>query len=512
MPGEWVWKNGAKQFNYAGNFGQRGVYNKANKPPGLYEAAEWTDLDGNFWLYGGWTGNSISNTLWKYGVKYNQWAWINGKSNSADPVFGIAGVAHPKNTPGVRTMSCTWTDKEGNLWLYGGAGAYKEGGSLYNDLWKYNISSNMWTWMKGGPAIDYLGSYGKKGVESPTNTPPCFQEMGVTWIDNEGDLWMLGEYHCLWKYRIQTNNWIWINGNYDVNSKAVYGVKGEASILNTPADEGYFNYTRWKDSQGSFWYLQTKPAYAYKLGILWKYEIWNNSWTWIDGDTIAQNNHNYGEKCKQSKLTQPIGKGECRTCWIDECDNLWLMGGFYIDVDGAKTLNDLIYFDTHNLNWVWVSNDTIQVPMSNYGILNVSSATNLPSSRSGAVPFKDNFGNLWLYGGIASDFGSILGDLWMYTPDTNCTKCQKKKVIEETGNLNNEFNVFPNPSLGKFNFSGLDKESVVEIYDVRGRLILEAQTTNETLAIDLTGNATGMYFYKAIDKNFEIHRGKIILQ
>ena len=46
--GEWVWKSGSNTLNYLGDFGTQGIPSPTNKPPGLYEAAEWTDQNGNF--------------------------------------------------------------------------------------------------------------------------------------------------------------------------------------------------------------------------------------------------------------------------------------------------------------------------------------------------------------------------------------------------------------------------------------------------------------------------------
>lgn len=511
VPGEWVWKSGSSQLNYTGHLGTKGVPDTANAPPGEYEAIEWTDTSGNFWFYGGTGIGGFGNLLWKYDVATNQWTWVMGNPNSPNPVYGIAGVPDSNNTPGTRTESCSWVDKDGNFWLYGGEGW----AGRPNDLWKYTVSSNMWTWMKGGAGVSCDGDYGIKGVESPSNNPPCIFEMDITWTDYNGDLWMVDMNGCLWRYRMQTNNWIWTKGNNIPNSKSVYGTKGVASLKNTPGVAPYFNYTRWKDSEGNFWYLETAANYFVRKKILWKYQMYNNTWTWVDGDTIGVVTSNYGIKCQlNNPITQIYDHGECRTCWIDGCDNLWLMGGFYADQFGAKTLNDLVYFDTQNLNWVWVSGDSVQVPVSNFGAKGVSAPTNTPASRSGAVPFKDTLGNLWLYGGVDYTFNKKLADLWMYTPDTNCVKCTKKNNTEgiKRQNPNSQINVFPNPSEGQFNFSGLAKESIVQIYDVRGRLVLETILVSETCVIDLTDNATGMYFYKAIDKNFEVHRGKIILQ
>ena len=50
--GQWTWMNGSSTNN-APVWGTQGVFDSANTPIGLYEACQWTDSHGKFWLYGG---------------------------------------------------------------------------------------------------------------------------------------------------------------------------------------------------------------------------------------------------------------------------------------------------------------------------------------------------------------------------------------------------------------------------------------------------------------------------
>jgi hypothetical protein len=85
--------------------------------------------------------------MWKYNIASNEWTWMNG-SNTLNtlPVYGTQGIPAATNTPGGRYVYCSWKDKTGNLWLFAGEDtALKKN----NDLWKYDISINQWTWIKG---------------------------------------------------------------------------------------------------------------------------------------------------------------------------------------------------------------------------------------------------------------------------------------------------------------------------------------------------------------------------
>ena len=70
-----------------GYFGTQGIFDPLNSPPGLYEACEWTDLNGNFWLYGGDGTLGRYSDLWQFNPLINQWAWIKGPGIINQPLF-----------------------------------------------------------------------------------------------------------------------------------------------------------------------------------------------------------------------------------------------------------------------------------------------------------------------------------------------------------------------------------------------------------------------------------------
>ncbi len=125
--GEWTWMNGDNTANSAGVFGTQGVPNPNNTPPPFYEACEWTDLSGNFWLFGGLSFDFYTySDLWKYNPATNEWTWVKGPGIPAQlGVYGTQGIPSVNNNPGARGWGvATWTDADGNLWLFGGSGIY----------------------------------------------------------------------------------------------------------------------------------------------------------------------------------------------------------------------------------------------------------------------------------------------------------------------------------------------------------------------------------------------------
>ena len=54
---------------------------------------------------------------------FNEWAWESGNDTiSKSGIYGELGEAHPDNIPGAREQSISWTDENGDLWLFGGYG------------------------------------------------------------------------------------------------------------------------------------------------------------------------------------------------------------------------------------------------------------------------------------------------------------------------------------------------------------------------------------------------------
>jgi hypothetical protein len=62
-----------------------------------------------------------------------------------------------------------------------------------NDLWKYDLSTNEWTWISGSSTPDQLAVYGQIGVPHPNNVPGS-KYAGCMWEADNGALWIFGGY------------------------------------------------------------------------------------------------------------------------------------------------------------------------------------------------------------------------------------------------------------------------------------------------------------------------------
>jgi len=426
--GEWVWLHGDSTFAGTGNFGTQGVPSPLNEPPHLYECCEWTDLNGNFWMYGGLDDNAgiqIHNDLWKYDPLTNEWTWMSGTNTLGDQGnFGVQGIPSPANRPpGLGYGAASWVDLNGDLWMFAGWND-----SSYCDLWRYNIAANEWTWMKGPGIGNQNGIYGQKGVPDPGNNPGARSECATAWTDNAGDLWVFGGefgplFNDLWRFNIASNTWTWMKGD-TASQLGVWGTMGVENPLNTPS--GRWCYARWTDYSGNLWLFGGQGFDAtggnWYMNDMWRYNPVTNNWAWMNGSQIGNTNGVYGSLCVSSPANVPPHRFENRAAWTDAGGSFWMFGGTYRP--GLFTiagLNDLWMYCVNSNEWTWEAGDSVPNLPGLWGTKGVSAPTNKPADRNGAVAWRDNSGHLYFFGGTDASFGNLYNDLWMYTIDPVCT-------------------------------------------------------------------------------------------
>ena len=410
---QWVWVKGDTTAQPP-VFGTQGTAAANNHPGGRYEPAEWVDKQGNLWMFGG-TLSGFMDDLWKYDPITDMWTWVKGSNTmNTPPVYGTKNVPSSGNTPGARGWgSASWTDTVGDLWLFGG---YCNAGKL-NDLWRYNIAANQWTWMHGSNIPGANGIYGTKGNASASTTPGARNETSCTWVDNNDNLWLFGgeatfgNLNDLWKYNIGTNQWTWMSGSNNLNQSGVYGSKGVAAATNHPGARSI--YSSWKDADGNLWLFGGITNSFDKFNDLWKYDIAADMWTWESGSNTIDEIGTYGSTCTPSLLNEPGARFENRTNWTDDCSNFWMFGGFS---QGGLSYNDLWRYNPIKNEWVWIKGDSSPNQKDVYGTMGTFSTANKPGTKYGAISWttKDGF---WLHGGIS--FSPKNGNvLWKYIADT----------------------------------------------------------------------------------------------
>ncbi len=277
-------------------YGAKGVPSSTNTPGyRRYALANWVDNSNNLWLFGGegihHNSMGYKNDLWKYDISNNTWTWVNGDSVPVNMGnYGTIGVANAGNSPPSRSSSIGWKDKNGDLWLFGGylySSSPAFNGS-YNDLWRYTIATNTWTWMDGSQnPINAAGNWGVKCTGTSARVPSSRFSHVAHWVDDCGNFWMFGGYNNaigmygdLWKYNPTTNIWTWTSGNNTTGGVGAYGTKGVIMATNKPGPR--FGGIGWKSKDGIYLFGGTSAVNEQRT--------WNDLWKYYPSKPVADFN------------------------------------------------------------------------------------------------------------------------------------------------------------------------------------------------------------------------------
>lgn len=361
---QWTWQGGSQVVGAAASYGTQGTAGADNTPGGREGVAQWTDSAGNLWLFGGdalaastWTE---FNDLWRYNPATAQWTWIAGPSTAANAgSYGAQGVAAVGNVPPARTNAMCWVDSAGLFWLLGGAQLNPNGTYLavFNDLWNYNPTSGLWTWVGGSSSPGAVGVYGTQGVAAGTNVPGA-RLGGSVWLDASGNVWLFGgltlsqsgltqQLSDLWKYSPVSGEWTSVGGSSGADAGGIYGAQRAGIAGNGPGARA--SASSWTDTAGNFWlfggYGYAQSGYVGELSDLWQYNVGTGVWTWIAGSSSSGTTGVYGAQGVPT-LNDAPGAREQAANWKDSSGNFWLFGGLGVDTNGVEAdLNDLWIFN-----------------------------------------------------------------------------------------------------------------------------------------------------------------------
>ncbi|HYB61802.1 MAG TPA: kelch repeat-containing protein [Methylomirabilota bacterium] len=442
----------------------------------------------NEFFYTGVATGNVSDVI--VDCQHNDWNWISwyiSSTNTANnlaavttPLFPPGEIAPPDvGTPGGRVFPATWTDAQGNKWLFGGNGypfpnplvpTSETLPGLLNDLWVYDQAIGGWLpanlptfintsgyWQDDTTPLeseDASGYYGTLGAS--TGGTPGARWGSSTWTDGSGNLWMFGGQgydSSTEDFTLLNDIWEWIPGGLDPNGAGTFtgewiwqggsSVGSSATNNGAPANYGTQNVPAAGNIPGGRWAAATFTDAAganvwlfggqgvdstgtiVLLNDLWEYNIASRTWTWISGSNVGNKNGVYGTQGSPAAGNFPGGRQNA-VLWVDASGKVWLFGGFGFDSVGSgaplgDTLNDLWEFSGGQ--WTWVSGSNLANQNGTYGTQTLPAAANVPGSRWGSGGWTDASNNLWFFGGwgygsITSHPQGYLNDIWEYQHST----------------------------------------------------------------------------------------------
>jgi len=222
--------------------------------------------------------------------------------------------------------------------------------------------------------------------------------------------------------QINSNSpWTWVKGDNTIDETGIYGTVSVPEINNKPGARVFS--TTWKDGNGNLWLFggngYTASVQGY-LNDLWRYDPYNNHWTWMKGDSTIEQYSVYGTKGIANENNKP-GATYASVSWTDDNNNLWLFGGYGFTNNNFGFLNSLWKYNTATNQWTWMKGDKTINKNGEYGTKGIAGTTNKPGARYGSLTWIDEDGNFWLFGGYGYDENSlgILNDMWKYNPNDN---------------------------------------------------------------------------------------------
>jgi len=399
----WKWLSGSATTST--------VSDSSSAPGSRDSSLAWTDASGNLWLYGGQGSDSTGSwgplaDLWMYSPSTAKWTLKSSTTSLTGiiaPSYGTKGTAASTNTPGGRFAANTWVDSTGRLWLFGG----RSSGNFMNDLWFYQPTTGLWTWVGGANSGGDYGVYGTKGTAATTNLPPA-RANSINWIDKSGNLWlfggvsMSGNLNDLWVYNPTKATWAWVSGSSTAGAAGVYGTKGTAAATNLPGAR--FSAVSFTDASGNLWLFGGVGSGWRTFNDLWKFvpnsTATGGTWTWMSGSSSVDQRGNYGSYRVSAATNVPGGRSDM-VSWTDASGNFWLYGGAGYGIKLSGTLSDLWEYIPSTGQWTWQGGSSETEQASVHGTLGVFSTSNSPGGRYDSSSWRGSNGALYLFGGYA---------------------------------------------------------------------------------------------------------------
>lgn len=290
--GNWTWVGGSDVADAQGTYGV--APSTSNIPGGRQNAAAVKDGAGKVWFFGGYGLGEINsfgrmNDLWTFDPASRVWTWLKGENEPNNSgVYGTRGVPDIANVPRGRDGVALSVDSAGDLWLFGGA----DSTGFNNDLWRYHLADDAWTWMSGADASNPNFARSPGNYLPPGTTManlPSSRYLAAAWRDAAGNLWIFGGNGIdgttifggsagatgflsdLWKYETASNTWTWLSGSNVGSAPSVFGTQGIAAVANTPA--GRVSGAAWADGNGAFHLYggASSPNADQRLADFWKF-------------------------------------------------------------------------------------------------------------------------------------------------------------------------------------------------------------------------------------------------
>jgi hypothetical protein len=323
----------------------------------------------------------------------------------------------------------------------------------FNDVWKFNVTSNQWTWMTGATTTNVAPVFvTAEGVPSTGNSPGS-RAFAATWMDVNGMLYLFGgngrgsvgvglsDMNDMWTFNTVTYEWTWVGGN-STTAPSPYGVyptkgatggwPGARSFAMMAYDGDHTAYLFGGQGRGAVGFPVSSTRV---LNDMWSFDMNQIQWTFLGGTSTPGNatddrNGIYGTQGVESANNWPGGRALSQMVYSSTTNRLYMFGGkCYTNTTllGTFVTNDMWSYSIATGRWTWLTGYKtnsgfeygIYGPYGVPGLYGVAGSVVGPGARYEHTMALDAKGDLYLHGGLGcTDSKCALGflnDVWRFS-------------------------------------------------------------------------------------------------
>eukprot|EP01122_Echinamoeba_exundans_P014794 TRINITY_DN6778_c0_g1_i1.p1 TRINITY_DN6778_c0_g1~~TRINITY_DN6778_c0_g1_i1.p1 ORF type:complete len:1331 (+),score=177.31 TRINITY_DN6778_c0_g1_i1:128-4120(+) len=357
-----------------------------------------------------------------------RYTWIGGTSSASYPIMNLP-VPPIYDRPAPRIASCGAFDTvRREYWLFGGNGYTGD----TNDLWKYKISDNSWTWIGGTNDTNSPGSYDQIGVSSPSNIPRARQGCTAWFNSNRIQFYLYGGRNVqsttatlndVWQFDVSSRIWTLLSGGNATDQVGDYS----SSVKFPGARWGHLTF--YDESSDQVWMFGGSgynTAAASAMNDLWRFDLDTVSWSWLSGSDSSP-------QC--SIISNQVCSRYGANGWMTVTD-IYIFGGNTFTGSSIVNTNDVWRFSKGTTSWTFVAGSVsgdvpINNPSGSFGVLGVANASNVPPSRAMSSSWYDaTQSEFWIFG------KANMNDLWKFSPAfREWTWMGGTNIISHDGNI-----------------------------------------------------------------------------
>eukprot|EP00158_Paraphelidium_tribonemae_P005950 Partr_v1_DN27600_c0_g1_i4_m30176 putative Inherit from NOG: hedgehog protein len=358
----------------------------------------------NSLIYSFLGSSSPKSDVWAFNITDNTWTWIAGKSNTGNPSFNSLGIASPSSTPGYRYNFGGDINRElGEYVMFGGF----TGSAYRGDLWVFNFTANIWTWLSGSSLVDESPTYTGIGVSSSANVPGARSAMACAVYPLTGEFLLYGGsksqyFSDMWAFNFTSMRWTWISGSSASNIGASFGPKSQWSTSYFPGSRGSFDIVH--NLMVNILFIFGGYSNTGSFNDLWAFNRDSLEWALISGSSSGNIAGSCGAKGFPSVNNSPGARYGHNLVYHVQSELLILFGGFGFTCTGSSAyLSDTWAFNYTTSEWAWISGSSFASAPVAYSVI--------AAQTSGAMTVDIESSAIYMFGGsgyISSyDRGSV---------------------------------------------------------------------------------------------------------